>query len=368
VIGVAENARAGPEAAPEVLGAGASTSNAIVTHSACQKLRSRPEVLAQLVGEAPAFEDVVSRLPALARADGSLLITGETGTGKELVARAIHELGPRASLPFVAVNCGSLADTLLEGELFGHERGAFTGADARRQGLIARAAGGTLLLDEVETLTPRGQVALLRVVHERTLRPVGSTSEQRVDARFLAATNARLDRLVQAGSFRADLYYRLNVFSITLPPLHERQEDILPLARYFLEKHAGRPGATPKLSTVATEALLAFDWPGNVRELESAIVRAAHFARGGVIEVGDLGLPGVGDGGAGMAPTLLEAPGSYKAQKRRVLEAFERQYLVQLMSDWRGNVSRAARAAGKERRDLGKLLKRHGLDPRQFAA
>jgi DNA-binding NtrC family response regulator len=188
-----------------------------------------------------------------------------------------------------------------------------------------------------------------------------------VDARFVAATNGRLDRLVQAGSFRADLYYRLCVFSITLPPLHERQEDILPLALYFLAKHAGRFGPAPKLSPVATETLLAFDWPGNVRELESAIVRAAHVARGGVIEVGDLGLPG-GNGGAGMAPALLGAPGSYKAQKRRVLAAFERQYLVQLMSDWRGNVSRAARAAGKERRDLGKLLKRHGLDPRQFAA
>ena len=367
VIGGAENAWDGPEAAPEVFGAEAPTSNAIVTHSACQKLRSRPEVPAQLVGEAPAFKDIVSRLPALARADGSLLITGETGTGKELVARAIHELGPRASLPFVAVNCGSLVDTLLESELFGHERGAFTDAHARRQGLIARAAGGTLFLDEVETLTPRGQVALLRVVHERTFRPLGSTSEQRVDARFVAATNGRLDRLVQAGSFRADLYYRLCVFSITLPPLHERQEDILPLALYFLAKHAGRSGPAPKLSPVATETLLAFDWPGNVRELESAMVRAAHVARGGVIEMGDLGLPG-GYGGAGLAPTLLEAPGSYKAQKRRVLEAFERQYLVQLMSDWGGNVSRAARAAGKERRDLGKLLKRHGLDPRQFAA
>ena len=277
--------------------AGAPTSNAIVTHSACQKLRSPPEVLAQLIGEAPAFKDIVSRLPALARADGSLLITGETGTGKELSPR--HSRTRPAG--FASLRGGELRltrRTLLESELFGHERGAFTDAHARRQGLIARAAGGTLFLDEVETLTPRGQVALLRVVHERTFRPVGSTSEQRVDARFVAATNGRLDRLVQAGSFRADLYYRLCVFSITLPPLHERQEDILPLALYFLAKHAGRSGPAPKLSPVATETLLAFDWPGNVRELESAIVRAAHVARGGVIEVGDLGLPG-GDGGAG---------------------------------------------------------------------
>jgi len=196
---------------------------------------------------------------------------------------------------------------------------------------------------------------------------VGSSTEQRADVRFVAATNVRLDRLVQAGQFRADLFYRLSVFSITLPALRERREDILPLARHFLAKYTPDASLAPQLSAAAVRALLTFDWPGNVRELESAIVRAAHVARGGVIGVGDLGLPG-GDGGAGMAPALVGAPGSYKAQKRRVLEAFERQYLVQLLSDCGGNVSRAARAAGKERRDLGKLLKRHGLDPRQFAA
>ncbi len=326
---------------------------------------SGEDILSQLIGRASAFADVVARLPALARAEGSVLISGETGTGKELVARAIHDLSPRVALPFVAVNCGSLVDTLLESELFGHERGAFTDAHTRRQGLLTHAGGGTVFLDEAEALTPRGQVALLRVVQERTFRPLGSTSEQRVVARFVAATNTRLERLVQNGSFRADLYYRLCVFAVNLPPLRERREDILPLAAHFLAKHSG-PGPAPRLSAAAAEALLTFEWPGNVRELESAIVRAVHSAGPGAITVNDLGLPGVD----GHDDAMMRLAGScgYKAEKRRVLDAFERQYLGRLMIEYRGNVTRAAQAAGKERRDLGKLLRRHGFTPRQFVA
>jgi two-component system, NtrC family, response regulator GlrR len=320
----------------------------------------------ELIGRAPAFQEVVSRLPMVARADGTVLIIGETGTGKELVARAIHQLSPRKSRPFVAVNCGSLVDTLLESELFGHERGAFTDAHARRQGLITHAAGGTVFLDEAEELSPRGQIALLRVLQERTFRTLGSTSEQRVEVRFVAATNARLDRLVQSGQFRADLYYRLCVFSVILPPLRERREDILMLAEYFLARECRGAPVTPRISPAATEALFAFEWPGNVRELESAIVRAVHVARSGLIEVADLGLPGVcGENGA--ACSGRDVTHHYKTEKRRLVEAFERQYLVRLMAEHRGNVSRAARAAGKERRDLGKLLKRHAFDPREFA-
>jgi two-component system, NtrC family, response regulator GlrR len=332
-------------------------------------LRSEPRstdgVFDGLIGKAPAFEDVASRLPTLAKADGTVLITGETGTGKELVARAIHQLSPRASLPFVAINCGSLVDTLLEGELFGHERGAYTDAHTRREGLIAHAGDGTLFLDEAEMLTPRAQVVLLRVLQERTFRPVGSASEQRVTARFVAATNAGLERLVHAGQFRADLYYRLCVFSLTLPPLRRRREDILLLAAHFIAKHGQGPAL--RLSARASEALLANDWPGNVRELESAIVRAVAIAKEGVIEVDDLGLQGVA--GPVEAPSAFaEMPALYKTQKRHVLDAFERQYLARLMTEHGGNVTRAARVAGKERRDFGKLLKRHGFDPRQFAA
>ena len=327
---------------------------------------SDDEVVPGLVGQAPALREILARLPTLAKAEGAVLISGETGTGKELVARAIHRLSPRASYPFVAMNCGSLVDTLFESEVFGHERGAFTDAHARRQGLVAQAAGGTLLLDEIDTLTPRGQVALLRVLQDRTFRLLGSNSEHHADVRFLAATNAGLERLVQTGAFRVDLYYRLCVFSVSVPPLRDRREDIPRLAEYFIRKYWQGSGAAPRLSGPAAEALLAWNWVGNVRELENAIVRALPEAKGGRIEVGDLGLPGVA-GGLGAATSLLQAPRSYKTQKRQVLDAFDRQYLLRLMTDHRGNVSQAAREAGKERRDLGKLLKRHGFDPRQFA-
>jgi len=328
------------------------------------------EVNGELIGSAPVFREALSRLPTLARADGTVLITGETGTGKELAARAVHALSPRAAAPFVAVNCGALVDTLLESELFGHERGAFTDAHARRQGLVAQAAPGTLFLDEIETLTPRGQVSLLRFLQDRSYRALGSTMEQRADVRCVAATNAHLDGLVRAGTFRADLYYRVSVFSVNLPPLRERREDIVPLAEHFVAKHLKNAGPAPRLSPEAVDALLACDWPGNVRELESAISRAVPVARGGRIEVRDLGLPPAPAGAvAGLPPVALLPEGdasSYKIQKRRVVESFERVYLHRLMADHHGNVSRAALAAGKERRDLGKLLKRHGLDPRQF--
>ena len=324
------------------------------------------KVLAGLIGRAPAFKTIVSSLPMLASSEGAVLITGETGTGKELVARAIHSLSDRAPHPFVAVNCGGFVETLLESELFGHERGAFTDAHARRHGLVAQAAGGTMLLDEIDTLMPRAQVSLLRVLQEGNFRPLGAGAEQHADVRFLAATNASLDRMVQAGSFRADLFYRLCVFSVGVPPLRERVEDILPLAGHFLEKHVSNHSRAPRLSDAAAKALLAYGWPGNVRELESAMVRAVTAARGGTVEAEDLRLPGMP---SQRAPRLLpEAPPTYKIQKRRVVEAFEQQYLRRLMSEHRGNVSRAARAAGKERRDLGKLLKRHGLDPRRFTA
>jgi len=320
-----------------------------------------------LVGQAPAFVNLLTRVRKFAGAEGAVLISGETGTGKELVARAIHGMSRRKNNPFVAVNCGSLMDTLFESELFGHERGAFTDAHSRRQGLMTQAAGGTLFLDEVDTLTQRGQVALLRALQDRSFRPLGSTVEHRVDVRFLAATNAQLDRLANRGSFRVDLYYRLCVFSVALPPLRDRREDILPLAFHFLKKYAGdsRPTLELSLSPAAAEALLAWDWPGNVRELESAIMRAIPVSRDGRIGAADLGLPGIS--GCTDAGEISDCTRTFKSQKRRILEVFERQYLIRLMTEHYGNVSRAARAAGKERRDLGKLLKRHGLDPREFA-
>jgi DNA-binding NtrC family response regulator len=286
-----------------------------------------------------------------------VLISGETGTGKELVARAIHYLSARAAFPFVALNCGLLPDALLEDELFGHERGAFTDAREGRRGLVAQGDRGTLLLDEVDALTPRGQVALLRVLQDRTFRALGSTREQHSDVRFLAASNARLPELVETGRFRADLFYRLSVFSIDLPPLRERAGDIVDLANHLLAKHAS--GARRRrLSRAAEAVLVAWPWPGNVRELENTMVRALHVSAGDEIEVGDLGL--------GRAAPPVPGGGSFRMEKQRAIDAFERAYLTALMRAHRGNVSQAARVARKERRDLGRLLKKHGLDARRF--
>ena len=311
------------------------------------------QALGTLVGAAPAFLKAVAQLPAAARSDAAVLISGETGTGKELVARAIHYLSDRAPLPFVAVNCGALTDTLLEDELFGHEH----------PGLLAQAGKGTLFLDEVETLTDRGQVTLLRVVQDRASRTLGPSAEQHAPVRFVAATNADLWPRVQAGTFRPDLYYRLCVFSISLPSLRERKDDILSLALHFLKKHARPERPVLTLAPSARAALLAFDWPGNVRELENAMIRAAQAARGDAIEVDDLSLPGrPNDASASPGPRR-----SFKTLKRLAVEAFEREYLVRILSEHGGNVTHAARTAAKDRRDLGRLLKKYAIDPRSFA-
>jgi DNA-binding NtrC family response regulator len=315
--------------------------------------------LANLVGDAPEFAKIIAGLPVVAGSDRAVLVTGETGTGKELVARAIHYLSARAPFPFVALNCGLLADTLLDDELFGHERGAFTDAGEGRHGLLAQGDKGTLLLDEIDALTPRGQVALLRVLQDRTFRALGSSRERYADVRFLAASNARLPQLVEAGRFRADLFYRLSVFCIELPPLRQRTGDIVDLARHFLAKHDGRsPGR--RLSRTAEATLVAWPWPGNVRELENAIVRAIYVCAGDEIQVEDLGLRPV----TPSAP--LASGGSFRVEKQRAIDAFEREYLTALIRAHHGNVSQAARVAHKERRDLGRLLKRHGLDARRF--
>ncbi len=321
------------------------------------------QAMAQLIGKSPTFLEVIGQIPAVAKSDATVLITGETGTGKELAARAIHYMSDRAPFPFVPVNCGSLPDSLLEDELFGHERGAFTDAHVQRDGVIAQAHKGTLLLDEVDALTPKGQVALLRVLQDKMFRAIGSSGEQPVDLRVVAITNAPLNDFVRAGTFRADLYYRLCVFSINLPPLRERLEDILPLAHHFLKKHARSGKPTLKLASATCEALGAYDWPGNVRELENAILRAIHLSGTDYCDVEDLGIPhskGTSHSGNGHDRHTL------KASKQRIIAKFERDYLMRLMREHHGNVSRAAMTAGKERRDLGKLLKKYDIDPRLF--
>lgn len=321
--------------------------------------------LGSLVGESPAFLEAIAPVPAISRSDTTVLITGETGTGKELVAHAIHYLSDRASHPFSPVNCGSLPDALLEDELFGHEPGAFTDARSRRPGLINESQKGTLLLDEVDSLTARGQVALLRLLQDRTFRALGSSRQERANVRFLAASNAPLEQLVRAGAFRSDLYYRLSVITIHLPPLRDRRQDIPLLAMRFLDKHTPAGETVPRISPDAMAALMAFEWPGNVRELESVIVRGVVLGDQETIRRQDLGLP---DGATGPPESAAWPSGdSYQSLKRRAIAEFEHHYLTRLMTQYRGNVSQAARAAGKERRELGRLLKKHQLDRAAFS-
>ncbi|MDZ7288482.1 MAG: sigma-54 dependent transcriptional regulator [candidate division KSB1 bacterium] len=326
------------------------------------------QAMAKLIGEAPSFLKAIQPLTAIAKGEANVLISGETGTGKELVARAIHYLSARAAFPFVPVHFGSLPDTLLESELFGHERGAFTDARTHRHGLIAQAEKGTLFLDELETMSSKAQVVLLRVLQDKKFRALGSSREQTADIRVVAATNAPLEQLVQAGAFRSDLYYRLCVFSIHLPPLRERKEDIMALAHHFLRKHTPPDRPELNLAPGVSEALLAYDWPGNVRELESAIIRGIHLSQTNLIEVEDLGIPSAIESLPDIPVTVIssEELSSLKAMKQKMIEEFEKEYLTRLMREHQGNVSRAALAAGKERRELGKLLKKYRIDPGPF--
>jgi DNA-binding NtrC family response regulator len=317
----------------------------------------------RIVGHAPALLRAIEQVPLVAGSEAAVLISGETGTGKELVASAIHSMSTRAAGPFVTVNCGSLAENLLEDEFFGHERGAFTSAQWERSGVIAQAEAGTLFLDELDTLPAKAQVTLLRVLHDKQYRVVGSSQERHANVRFLAATNAPLDQLVQSGKFRADLFYRLCVFSIHLPPLRERNEDIVLLAEHFLAKHCPDERGRMRLTQEAQTLLLAHDWPGNVRELENTIIRGIHLSRSNSVEPEALGLSSQTDQ---HVQSLQAGARSFKSLKQQAIESFERQYLVRLLDDSRGNVTRAALAAGKERRDFGKLLNKHRLDPKRF--
>lgn len=321
--------------------------------------------LSKLVGRSPVFLACISQLPAIASSDASVLIEGETGTGKELVARAIHYLSKRAAFPFVALNCGSLPDTLIEAELFGHERGAFTDAHAQRQGLIAEAAGGTLFLDEIDTLPSKAQAGILRLVQDKSYRTLGSTTERRANTRILSATNISLLKLAGTGAFRMDLYYRLCVFYIYLPPLRERVEDIPMLAEHFLKKHLPADRPLMVLSEQAQAELLEREWRGNVRELESAVIRGIHLCRGITIRPSDLLLASQASG----KPPAYEDRAKlddFRSLKRSVIEGFERDYLARLMTAHNGNVSAAARTARKERRDLGRLLKKYDLHPTDY--
>lgn len=315
--------------------------------------------LDRLIGRSAAFIAEVNKLPAVARCDRGVLIEGETGTGKEVFARAIHELSPRAGKPFVPVNCGAIPLELAESELFGHERGAFTGAYAARLGLVAQAEGGTLFLDEVSSLPLLMQVKLLRFLQEREYRPVGSTAHRAANVRVIAAANIQLEAAVKSGQFRQDLFYRLNIVRVKLPALRHRREDILLLAKHFLRRYAEQGGlSAPELDLAAGEKLLQHSWPGNVRELEHVMERAAVFAEGGRIRAAEIALDG--------ESSVDLSTASFKQAKARMVADFERSYIEGLLVLHRGNISHAARRAGKNRRAFFELIRKHGVDAERF--
>ena len=323
-----------------------------------------------LVGQSGALREVAGLIRRFADYDVTIAIYGETGTGKELVAQALHYTGRRAAGPFIPVNCGALADTLFESELFGHERGAFTDARREHAGLIEQAEGGTLFLDEIEALSPRGQVSLLRFLQDRSYRKVGGRRQQTANVRIIVASNVPPERLLADHEhFREDLYYRLNVLPVHIPPLRERREDIALLAQHFLAIFRARYELPRKyLGEAAMARLLEQDWPGNVRELENTLQRGLLLAEGDEIGPRHLQMSldhASATGMQGSAP-LQSLP--FNEARARVLQTFEHDYLQELLARSGGNVTRAARKAGKERRTLGRLLKKHHIDPARYSA
>ena len=323
-----------------------------------------------LVGRSPAMRAVYRLLEKAAAVDATVLIGGETGTGKELAARAIHSLSARRERRFVPVNCGALPAELVESELFGHARGAFTGAAVAKPGLFQEAQGGTLFLDEVGELPLAAQVKLNRVLQEKEVRRVGETQATPVDVRVVAATHRDLREEVRGGRFREDLFYRLNVFTVALPPLRERPEDVPLLAAHFLDKHARALRRTLRgFSPEALALLAAHAWPGNVRELENVVERAVAVAGGEVVEPADLPPElAAGTAPAPPAPAAALAALPYKDAVAGARDRVTREYLVALLTEFGGNVTRAAERAGVERESLHRLLRKHGLRSEDFKA
>ena len=340
---------------------------------------SRQRTFGALFGESPAMREVFAVLERIAPTEMSVLIHGETGTGKELVARALHDESPRARGPFVVLDCGSLPRELAEAAILGHKKGAFTGAIADRAGAFEEASGGTLFLDELGELPLELQPKLLRVLDRREVQRIGEAQVRKVDVRVVAATHRDLRAMVSQGEFREDLYFRLSVMTVELPPLRDRPGDVVALAERFLADFRRRSGAAPALSPAAQRALAAERWPGNVRELKNTIERAAYLASGGVIEPADLHTgrrpapahpaphpaPDAPSPGPD-APHALPLPPDLDAQpfkdaKQAVIDAFERLYFARLLARCDHNLSRAAAEAGLTRYYLRELLKRHGL-------
>jgi DNA-binding NtrC family response regulator len=324
-----------------------------VSHTTSERLG-----LKHLIGKSSVFLAEIKKIPMLAKCDANVMILGETGTGKELCAQAIHYLSSRASKPFIPINCGALPVELIENELFGHERGAYTSASTAQLGLVNEADSGTLFLDEIDCLPLFAQAKLLRFIQNKEYRSLGSTRSQEANVRVIAATNVNLERSIKEGRFRQDLYYRLNVVSLMLPPLRERREDILVLAHHFLTKYAAK--CNKRMTGFSHDALLKlihYDWPGNVRELEHLIERAVILAEHGVIESYDLSTPD-------SEPAMRREP--FHQAKSKLIEQFEKSYIQELLIEYEGNITKAAQAARKNRRAFWQLIRKHHVDVETF--
>lgn len=337
--------------------------------------------LPEIVGTAPAMQDVYRLVRLAAPRPTTVLLIGETGTGKEVIAKAIHKLSRRATGPFVRVNCGALHENLLESELFGHIKGSFTGAVSDKVGRFEAAHGGTIFLDEINSTSPQLQLKLLRVLQERELERVGDSKTIRVDVRVIAATNASLEELVEAGAFREDLYFRLNVIPVALPPLRERREDIAPLAQFFLKRYADTHKCpVPDLTPPVVDALQTHDWPGNVRELENTLERLVVMSDGGAIssEMLKFGRPRYSlrptktAGGLNDVPTLIRnlvraglqtpLPRGIKGFHPFLVDGLERELIEEVMRQFGGTQIKAAERLGINRNTLHKKLEQFRTD------
>lgn len=314
--------------------------------------------LEQLVGKSSAFLAEIEKIPNIAKCSANVLISGETGTGKEMCARAIHYLSMRASNPFIPVNCGAIPKELVENELFGHVKGAFTGASNLYTGLIREADCGSLFLDEIDCLTPSVQVKLLRFLQEKEYRQLGSTKIYKADVRVIAATNIELEKAVKEEKFRKDLFYRLNIIPLMMPPLRERKEDIPLLAGHFLEKYAIEFNKQiVNFTSDAMQKLIFYEWPGNIRELENIIERAVVFSKQTVIQSIDIASP---------CSETTEPDKSFQKAKSEAVSHFEKNYIRSLLLAHQGNITKAAKAAQKNRRAFWELMRKYKIEIQNF--
>ncbi len=326
----------------------------------CVQILKEKIGLKQLVGKDPVFLSEIEKIPLTAKCDVNVLILGETGTGKELCARAVHYLSLRTNKPFMPVNCGAIPAELVENELFGHEKGAFTGASKAYPGLIHEAQGGTLFLDEIDCLSPLVQVKLLRFLQDKEYRRLGSSKMHQADVRVIAASNIDLEKMVSEGGFRRDLFYRLNIISISLPPLRERKVDIPLLTRHFIDKYAYEYNKEVKdLSSEALQKLLIHEWPGNIRELENVIQRTIVLSPQPFIQTHQIVLP---------LSKKTDIQESFRAKKSKAIAQFEKTYIERILLAYHGNITQAAKAAQKSRRAFWELIRKYRIEASDYRA